>query len=270
MKVLILAAGRGERMRPLTDTIPKPLLPVGGQPLIARLIRRLAREGFGEMVINLAYLGEHIEQALGDGRGLGVCIRYSRERAGALDTGGGVRQALPLLGEEAFLVVNGDVWTDYPFSRLAWAPRGLAHVVLTPNPPHNPQGDFGLVREGAVDAEGEVGRVSNSAGERLTFSGVGVYRPALFRDWGPGRFPLAMALRSAVAKGQVTGERYAGDWRDVGTLARLQEVRAQVEETEKAGRNGAERNNGGELCRESQSAHSWSRMHYLRLQIPHS
>nr|VFK12109.1 MAG: Nucleotidyl transferase [Candidatus Kentron sp. LPFa]VFK28187.1 MAG: Nucleotidyl transferase [Candidatus Kentron sp. LPFa] len=242
MKAMILAAGRGERMRPLTDTIPKPLLPVDGRPLIARLIARLVREGYAEFVINHAYLGARIEEALGDGRAFGARIRYSREQPGALDTGGGIRNALPLLGEAPFLVVNGDIWTDYPFSRLRDKPRcGLAHLVLVANPPFNPKGDFGLLpppiggemsaghRRGTGGVPSPHGkdperRVSNREGERLTFSGLGVYHPALFSGHGPGGFPLGGALRSAAEKGQVTGERYTGDWRDIGTPERLQDL----------------------------------------------
>nr|VFK40036.1 MAG: MurNAc alpha-1-phosphate uridylyltransferase [Candidatus Kentron sp. TC] len=215
---MILAAGRGRRMRPLTDTIPKPLLPVGGRPLIAHLIERLAREGYAELVINLAYLGDRIEETLGDGRQFGARIRYSRERPDALDTGGGIRNALPLLGEAPFLVVNGDIWTDYPFSRLMDKPRrALAHLVLVGNPPFNPKGDFSLIPPSIISD----GRVSNREGERLTFSGLGVYRPELFAGRGAESFPLGRMLRRAAEEGQVTGERYTGDWRDIGTPERL-------------------------------------------------
>nr|VFJ96908.1 MAG: Nucleotidyl transferase [Candidatus Kentron sp. LFY] len=238
MKAMILAAGRGERMRPLTDTIPKPLLPVGGRPLVAHLIGRLIREGYADIVVNHAYLGAHIEKALGDGRKFGARIRYSREQVGALDTGGGIRNALPLLGEDPFLVVNGDIWTDYPFSRLMNEPRHLAHLVLVTNPSHNRKGDFGLIpspitklpagRGGIGDwpvshEKVSDGRVSNQEGERLTFSGLGVYRPELFFDW-EGNFPLGQVLRHAADRDEVTGERYAGDWQDIGTPEQLRNL----------------------------------------------
>ena len=209
MKAMILAAGRGERMRPLTDNVPKPLLPVGGRPLIAHLIDSLARAGFSELVINHSYLGSEIERALGDGGAHGVSIRYSAEPEGALETGGGVFRALPLLGEE-FLVVNGDIWTDYPFERLVQPPSGLAHLVLVDNPAHHPRGDFALS-----------GSAIDLAGEQLTFAGIGSYRAGLFAGCTPGRFPLAPLLRRAIADHRVTGERYRGRWMDVGTPERF-------------------------------------------------
>lgn len=210
MKAMILAAGRGERMRPLTDGVPKPLLPVAGRPLIEHLVVALVRAGYTELVINHSYLGAAIEQALGDGRRYGARIRYSPEPEGALETGGGIHRALPLLGEE-FLVVNGDVWTDYPFERLAHAPAGLAHLVLVNNPAHHPQGDFAL-HDGAVRDGPE---------PRLTYAGIGVYRAALFARCTAGRFPLAPLLREAIGRGQVSGEHYRGRWFDVGTPERL-------------------------------------------------
>nr|VFJ89744.1 MAG: Nucleotidyl transferase [Candidatus Kentron sp. H]VFJ91283.1 MAG: Nucleotidyl transferase [Candidatus Kentron sp. H]VFJ97816.1 MAG: Nucleotidyl transferase [Candidatus Kentron sp. H] len=218
MKAMILAAGRGKRMRPLSDHAPKPLLPVAGQPLIGHLIHRLVREGYGDLVINIAYMGDRIQKALGDGEAFGARIRYSGESPHALDTGGGILNALPLLGADPFLVINGDIWTDYPFSRLSDKPSGLAHLVLVPNPAHNARGDFGLVPPGTA------ARVSNHEGERLTFSGLGVYRPALFLDCKPGNFPLASLLRRAADVGEVTGERYTGGWQDIGTPARLQHL----------------------------------------------
>jgi MurNAc alpha-1-phosphate uridylyltransferase len=210
---MILAAGRGERMRPLTDTVPKPLLAAGGRPLIVRLIDVLVAAGFRELVINHSYLGSAIEAALGDGARYGARIDYSPEPRGALETGGGIRQALPLLGDP-FLVVNGDVWTDYPFARLARSPAGLAHLVLVDNPPHHPAGDFVLTGE----------RVSDEDGSKLTFAGVGLYRAALFADQGPGRFPLVPLLRQAMRQGRVTGEHYTGRWHDVGTPERLRQL----------------------------------------------
>ncbi|MEJ2406544.1 MAG: nucleotidyltransferase family protein [Candidatus Thiodiazotropha sp.] len=210
MKAMILAAGRGERMRPLTDRLPKPLLPVMGKPLIVHHIERLAAAGYRELVINHAYLGEMIETALGRGDRWGVQISYSPE-ARALETGGGIFRALPLLGQDPFLVINGDVWTDYDFTRLGLADTDLAHLVLVPNPPQHPQGDFRLI----------AGRVEDGPGECLTFSGIGVYRPDLFYGSQGGAFPLAPLLRKAMHSDHVSGERHDGYWIDVGTPERL-------------------------------------------------
>jgi MurNAc alpha-1-phosphate uridylyltransferase len=210
MKAMILAAGRGERMRPLTDHTPKPLLPAAGRPLIEHLIIALVAQGFPEIVVNTAHLGEQIERHLGDGDRFGAQIAYSRETE-ALETGGGIRQALPLLGDQPFLVVNGDIATDFPFGRLKQRPAGLAHLVLVPNPDHHPRGDFVL--------EGE--QVADAGPERHTFSGIGVYHPDLLRSLAPGRFPLAPLLRAAMADGQVSGELYRGFWMDIGTAERL-------------------------------------------------
>ncbi len=201
-------------MRPLTDHTPKPLLPVGGKPLIVHHIERLVAAGHRELVINHAHLGEALEQALGNGERFGAAIRYSPEPAGALETGGGIFNALALLGHEPFVVVNGDVWTDYPFARLPPDPGGLAHLVLVDNPAHHPQGDFDLV----------AGKVGAGQGQRLTFSGIAVYRPALFVACAPGKFPLAPLLKEAAKGGQVSGEHCQGNWVDVGTPARLREL----------------------------------------------
>lgn len=211
MKAMILAAGRGERMRPLTDHTPKPLLQVGGKALIEHLIEAMVRAGFRELVINHAHLGGHIEDALGDGARYGAQIAWSREPEGALETGGGIHQALPLLGDAPFLAVNSDIWTDYPFARLHREPDGLAHLVLIDNPPHHPQGDFAL-QNGLVRPEGA---------PRLTFSGIGLYRPELFKDCSPGKFPLAPLLRAAMQREAVSGEHYRGVWLDIGTPERL-------------------------------------------------
>jgi len=219
MKAMILAAGRGERMRPLTDTTPKPLLRVGGHGLIEYHLRALVRAGVEEAVVNLGHLGEQIEAFLGDGGRYGLAIRYSREGERVLDTGGGIHHALPWLGPEPFLVVNGDIFSDYPYERLPAQPAGLAHVVLVANPPHHPHGDFALVGE----------KVHSEGGARLTFSGIGMYRPELFADCVGGAFPLAPLLRRAMATGQVSGERYAGLWWDVGTPQRLHELAARLE-----------------------------------------
>jgi MurNAc alpha-1-phosphate uridylyltransferase len=214
MKVLILAAGRGERMRPLTDRTPKPLLQVGGKTLIEHLVERLAAAGLRELVINHAHLGAQLEAYLGDGRRHGVRIAWSREPEGALETGGGILHALPLLADPSFLVVNADIWTDYPFARLAGRLTGLAHLVLVDNPAHHPQGDFVL--------DGD--RVRAGDGRHLTFSGIGVYHRDLFRGCVPGRFPLAPLLRTAMEQGAVSGEHYSGGWYDIGTPERLAEL----------------------------------------------
>lgn len=214
MKAMILAAGRGERMRPLTDRTPKPLLRAGGKALIEHLIEALAAAGFRELVINHAHLGAQVEVALGDGARYGARIAWSREPEGALETGGGIFQALPLLDSEYFLVVNGDIWTDYPFARLAQRPQALAHLVLVDNPVHHREGDFALTD----------GRVQVTGRTRLTFSGIGVYHRDLFRGCQPGRFPLAPLLRAAMERGEVTGEHYTGRWHDIGTRERLAEL----------------------------------------------
>jgi MurNAc alpha-1-phosphate uridylyltransferase len=210
MKAMILAAGRGNRMRPLTDHTPKPLLMAGGRPLIDYHLQRLAQAGIRDIVINHAHLGEQIERTIGDGAHLGVSIRYSPETQ-ALETGGGIFKALPFLGPEPFLVVNGDIWTDLDLSPLRLGPGDLAHLVLVPNPPQHPRGDFALV-EGRVRADGE---------PRLTFSGIGVYHPALFASCRPGAFPLAPLLREAMASERVGGQVYPGLWFDIGTPERL-------------------------------------------------
>lgn len=214
MKAMILAAGRGERMRPLTDTTPKPLLRAGGKRLIEYHLERLAQAGIHDVVINHAHLGEQIEQALGDGSRYGLSITYSAEGK-ALETGGGIFHALPLLGEAPFLVINGDIWCDYPYASLLSREVALAHLVLVDNPPQHPTGDFVL----------EAGRVHDShQGERLTFSGVGLYHPRLFDGCEPGAFSLAPLLRRAMAAGEVSGEHYRGRWFDIGTPERLEQL----------------------------------------------
>jgi MurNAc alpha-1-phosphate uridylyltransferase len=219
MKAMILAAGRGERMRPLTDHRPKPLLEAGGLPLIVHQILRLRAAGFTELVINHAHLGEQIEQALRDGNSLGVSIRYSPEGEGrALETGGGIHRALPLLGEEPFLVVNGDIWCDLDYAALKIAPRDLAQIVLVDNPEHHPNGDFRL----------SDGRVSTAGGPRLTFAGIGIYRPALFDGCTPGAFPLAPLLRRAMDAGRCGGLHHRGRWLDIGTPERLQALETML------------------------------------------
>jgi MurNAc alpha-1-phosphate uridylyltransferase len=217
MKAMILAAGRGERMRPLTLARPKPLLDVGGQPLIEHHLRALAAAGCTQVIVNLSWLGEQIRAALGDGSRFGIEIRYSDEGPEPLETGGGVFRALPLLGSEPFLVLNGDVWSDYPYAQLNDRPGtgDLAHLVLVPNPPHNPRGDFVL----------EDGRMLEGLpGERVTFSGIGVYRPELLDGCRDGVFKLAPLLRAAARAGRVSAELYRGDWLDIGTPERLAEL----------------------------------------------
>jgi len=215
MKAMILAAGKGERMRPLTLHTPKPLLPVAGVPLIEYHLRALVAAGFKEVVINHAWLGAQIEAHLGSGAGWGLSISYSPEGE-PLETGGGIFKALPLLGNEPFVLVNGDVWTDYDFSRLPQQPVGLAHLVLVDNPGHHGKGDFRL----------QQGRVSdgNEGDATLTYSGIAVIDPALFDGCTAGAFKLAPLLRQAMASGRVTGEHYRGHWVDVGTQERLAEV----------------------------------------------
>ena len=215
MKAMILAAGRGERMGALTDRVPKPLLQVGGRALIEHQILRLADAGYRDLVVNLAWLGDMIAARLGDGARFGVRIAYSREPPGALDTGGGVRNALPLLGDRQFIVVNADVWSDYPFERLREAGAGDAHIVLVDSPAHHPGGDFGLDPHG---------RVVEAQRDRLTFSGIGRYHPRLFATRDPGRFPLAAVLRDAIEAGILGGEHHRGQWLDVGTPDRLRSL----------------------------------------------
>ncbi len=220
MKAMILAAGKGERMRPLTLTTPKPLVRVAGVPLIEYHLRALAAAGFNEIVINHAWLGQQIEDHLGDGSRFGLSIQYSPEGE-PLETGGGIFRALPLLGDDAFLVVNGDIWTDYDFSVLHQPINGLAHLVLADNPPHHPKGDFTLIDGKVQDGEPDA--------QTLTYSGIAVLHPQLFDGCSDGAFKLAPLLRNAMAKDEVTGERLKGHWVDVGTYERLAEAEALIE-----------------------------------------
>jgi N-acetyl-alpha-D-muramate 1-phosphate uridylyltransferase len=224
MKAMILAAGRGERMRPLTDRVPKSLLPAAGRPLIAHLIERLARAGFGELVVNVSHLAAHIERELGDGSRHGVHIVYSREEQ-ALETGGGIAYALPLLGDAPFVALNSDIYCDFDFRRLTAVGAALergelaAHLVLVDNPPHHPAGDFSLAG-GKVSAEGM---------PRLTFSGIGAYSPVLFAGVERGaKCQLVALLRPAMAQGRVAGEQHRGLWMDVGTPQRLADLERQL------------------------------------------
>ena len=224
MDALILAAGRGERLRPLTDTTPKALIEVAGKPLIAHRLEALAASGVVRIVVNVAHLGEQIEACLGDGSRFGVSIRYSREPAGALETGGGIAHALSLgqLSSDPFLVINSDVWTDFDFRDLPGAISGLAHLVLVPNPPHRPGGDFCLHDDQVISD------AAPCRGQRLTFAGMGVYRRGLFADCPPGRFPLAPLLRRAADAGQVSAQRHPGCWIDVGTPERLRQLKQRL------------------------------------------
>jgi N-acetyl-alpha-D-muramate 1-phosphate uridylyltransferase len=220
MKAMLLAAGRGERMRPITDSLPKPLVRVGGRPLIAWHLTRLARAGVREVVINLSWLGAQLRDALGDGRDYGVAISWSEEGPVPLETGGGIFRALPTLGPGPFVVVNADIWTDIDFGALALAAEAHAHLVLIPNPPHHPRGDFAL----------EEGRVVDRDSDRFTYSGVGVYRPEFFHGCSAGRFPLLPLLTRAIAARRVSGEVHRGEWCDVGTVERLGALSARVPE----------------------------------------
>lgn len=224
MKVMILAAGRGTRMAPLTDHCPKPLLPLAGKPLIVHHIEKLAAAGFSELVINHAYLGQMIEQQLGDGSCFGVRIHYSPETE-ALETGGGILHALPLLGEEPFLLVNGDVWSDWDFrsAAMALAADKLAHLWLVSNPQHHPQGDFLLSERQVLNPQAQ-----DNHRPRLTFSGFSVLHPQLFRGCQNGVFPLAPLLRQAMDQGQVSGEQLHHDWVDVGTPQRLAQLEQRL------------------------------------------
>lgn len=223
-KAMILAAGMGERMRPLTNHTPKPLLEAGGKPLIVWQIERLRAAGFAELVINHAYLGAQIENFLGAGAAYGVAIRYSAEGE-PLETAGGIAHALPLLGDAPFMVTNADIHTDFDYVRLhgilaamAEDPQRLAHLVLVDNPAHHPEGDFALVEGRVLDPS----RLNPHA-SRLTFSGIACYRPELFAGVRPGhKAKLAPLLIAAMARGQVTGEHHRGHWMDIGTPARLQ------------------------------------------------
>jgi len=218
MKAMILAAGRGERMRPLTDRCPKPLLKAGGKSLIEYHIEALKQAGITDLVINHAHLGEQIVEALGDGSKYDVTITYSAE-AEALETAGGIHQALPLLGDDPFLVVNADVWTDFNFAKLSLPEESLAHLIMVPNPLHNPTGDFMLAQDGLVRSNGV---------QKLTFAGIGIYSPVLFASLGSGKAPLAPLLREAMDKGKVSGELYSGKWVDIGSPERLMQLDAKL------------------------------------------
>lgn len=222
MKAMILAAGRGERLRPLTDTLPKPLVPVLGKPLIVYHIEKLAAAGIVDIVINHAWLGHKLIETLGDGSAFGVNIQYSAETL-ALETGGGIKQALPLLmdadSDAPFLVLNGDVFIDALPQIMPLAEAALAHLWLVPNPEQHPHGDFAL-SQGIVRDQGET---------RYTFSGIGLYRPSFFIGTPDGAFALGPLLRTKMADGQISGAHFTGLWCDVGTVARLQALESTLE-----------------------------------------
>ena len=220
MKAMILAAGRGERLRPLTLHTPKPLIKACGVPLIEYQIRALKTAGFNDFVINHAWLGRQIEDYLQDGSRLGVSIVYSPEGE-PLETGGGIFKALPLLGKESFLVANGDIWTDYDYRPLQLTAGDLAHLILVDNPLHHPEGDFFLSNGRVVEA--------GEACDRFTYSGIAILHPDLFRTCEAGAFKLAPVLRAAIAEGRVSGTLHTGRWVDVGTHERLAEVEQLIE-----------------------------------------
>ncbi len=227
MRALVFAAGLGTRMRPLTDTTPKPLLEVGGKPLIVWHLEKLAAHGVREVVVNTAHLGDLFPEVLGEGDRWSLRIHYAHEGAVPLETGGGMLHALPLLGDAPFLAINGDVWTDFDLSQLDAQPRGMAQLVMVDNPPQHPDGDFRL------DAQG---RLHESGAPKLTFAGIGLYRPELLSGWrdiigdaegaraDPPRFPLAPLLRAAMREGGIDGLHHPGRWTDVGTPQRLREL----------------------------------------------
>lgn len=239
MKALIFAAGRGERMRPLSDVTPKPLLAVGGRRLIEWHLQNLARAGVREVAINTSHLSSQFPGALGDGARYGVHIEYSYEGETPLETGGGMLNALPLLGSEPFIAVNGDIWTDFDFASLPRDPVGLAHLVLVDNPPQHLRGDFGIGADGALFSSAD----APDAQRALTFAGIGVYRPELLSNWreviggapgaseNPPRFSITPLLRAAIANGQASWQHHHGAWSDIGTPQRLRQWDAQLRGT---------------------------------------
>jgi len=219
MRAMILAAGRGERMRPLTDKMPKSMLEVNGKPLIQYHIENLVQAGIEDIVINHALFGEQIETCLKDGKTLGASITYSAEGDHPLETAGGIVKALPLLGDNPFITVNADIWTDFPFKKLLCKSDGLsddsAHLILVDNPEHNSKGDFALSDE----------KVINQGDPMLTFSGISVFTPEFFKDCSSGTAPLVPMLRKAISDVRVTGSHYQGWWQDIGTPERLFDLR---------------------------------------------
>jgi MurNAc alpha-1-phosphate uridylyltransferase len=222
MRAMILAAGRGERMRPLTDRTPKPLLSVAGKALLDYHIENLRAAGFVDLIINNAWLGDQVRAHVGDGSRYGVRVVHSDERPTALETGGGIHRALPLLGDQPFLVVNGDTWTDFPFAVLrdALQPQDLAHFVMVPNPPQHPRGDFAISGD----------RLREAGEPRYTFSGIGVYRPGLFAGCSPGAFKLLPLMLEAMRTERAGAQVYEGRWFDVGTPERLAQLDRMLSE----------------------------------------
>lgn len=218
MKAMILAAGRGERLRPLTDHTPKPLIEVNGESLVERHLKALKSAGIEDIIINLAWLGDKIEKTLGDGQAYGVKIRYSHETEGALETAGGIARALPMLGER-FLVVNADIWTNFNFSTLMTEQEGLAHLVLVNNPEHNRQGDFSLKNGQLIPKQGD---------SSLTFSGIAKYRREFFSSLAEGKQALAPLLHEGVRQQQLTGEHFIGRWFDIGSPERLAKINQEL------------------------------------------
>lgn len=218
MKAIVLCAGRGERLRPLTDQIPKPLIEVGGEALLGRHLARLAQAGFEQAVVNAAHLSEQIVDYVGDGSRWDLRVKLSLEGETALETGGGMLHALPWLGPKPFLAINGDIWTDFDFASLPKTISGLAHLLLVPNPPHNPAGDFGLH-----------GDTLSNQPKQLTFSGIGIYDPKLLAGQSAGKFSITPLLRSAIEQSQISGQQFDGRWFDIGSLARLDAARTAVE-----------------------------------------
>ena len=223
MRAMILAAGRGERMRPLTDKMPKSMLEVSGKPLIQYHVENLVQAGIVEIVINHALFGEQIEAYLNDGKALGASITYSVEGDQPLETAGGIVRALPLLGDKPFVTVNADIWTDFSFQDLLCQSDDLsndsAHLILVDNPEHNPEGDFAL----------SDGKVLNQGEPMQTFSGISIFTPEFFKDCASGSAPLAPILRKAASQGRVTGSHYQGQWQDIGTPARLSDLRQSLD-----------------------------------------
>jgi MurNAc alpha-1-phosphate uridylyltransferase len=227
MKAMILAAGRGNRLRPITDHTPKPLIKIGEKSIIEYHLEKLSKIGIHDIVINISHLADLIESTLGDGSRYDVRIQYSRESITPLETGGGIYQALSFLGSDPFMVINGDIFTDYPFQQLPQKPQGLAHIVLVNNPPHNLKGDFSVIKESDIEY------VSKEGPDKLTFSGISVLHPNLFRDCKPGIFSFIPLLIQAMSNKLVTGEHYSGRFVDIGgkpeNLASLQRAFHQKE-----------------------------------------
>jgi len=226
-RALIFAAGRGERMRPLSDVTPKPLLRVGGKALIEWHLEKLAGAGVRDVVINTSHLAGQFPASLGDGSRWTLNIHYSYEGVEPLETGGGMLRALPLLGSEPFIAVNGDIWTDFDFSTLPQDPAGLAHLVVVDNPPHHPRGDF-ILRDGLLDDDSGAPSTAKDAARKLTFAGIDVYRAELLDGQPAGKYSVVPLLREALRRGRVGGEHFRGRWSDVGTPRRLADIERQL------------------------------------------